>query len=407
MDSVTTALVKPDLGARTALSYTYVAVLFAMGASMAFFAPLMLGVIAAQYSLSLSAAGGIVTLEMVLTSVTVFALAKPLSRLSLSRVSTGAAAIALSVQLVSCLDLSLGAFVAIRAISGIACGFLYAGAVYWASLHRHGVRMMASAFFLANLLTGVCMGILPMAIEENGAKVFFYSQVILFVLPLLISFFSGNLVRPGGAQFVQRSMRGSSANWFAIKLLLVCSVLCNLAMAMLWTYSEFLAQVRDFDAKTIGIILGLTTLFSIGGSILAGIFDRRLGVVMPLSIGLLVGALAGVMMSAGQSLFLYATAMFLYGAAAFFVMPFVIGSASALDSGGCAANLVGGAAFLAGAVAPALGGLLSDVVSGDAVGWTACASCVLAAICVFIVRRSLDAPQLTPSNKNNILGGES
>jgi predicted MFS family arabinose efflux permease len=88
---------------------------------------------------------------------------------------------------------------------------------------------------------------------------------------------------------------------------------------------------------------------------------------------------------------MYAAGLFLYGFACFFVLPYALGAGAVLDSTGRAATLAGATVFIAGAVSPAIGGIIQDMVSVSAVGWTAGASCLVAVLCAFSVRRTLRA----------------
>lgn len=375
-------------GSRT-LNYAFVSVFLALGASTAWFAPLQLGVISNRFSLEASSAGGIVTMEMLCTAVAAFGLSKPLARLSLPMVALGAALVAFAAQVLSCLSVELWAFVAIRAAAGLAGGMLYATACYWASLHRHGVRMIGSAFILANVMFGASLAFLPAVIEQRGGVSLFVTQAGLFLLPVLVALFSKNLIRP--AERVFEATTDRKANPAALVLLLACCALGNGGMQMLWTFSEGAAQARGFDAQTIGVVLGVTTLFSIGGSMLAAVLDRRWGMSFPLAAGLLAGAVAGIALAVGGTLHTFAAGMFIYGVAAFFSLPYQIGSGAVLDKDGRAATLAGATGYFAGAVGPVLGGLIHDHVSLGAVAWTASGACVVAALLALGIRRHIDA----------------
>lgn len=366
------------------LDYAFVSILLALGASMTWFAPLQLGVVARLFSLNYSAAGSVVTLEMLCTTIAAFGLSQFLNRFSLSRIALFASLVALSSQLLSCFDMGLYTFIAIRVIAGLASGTLYACACRYASMQRHGVRMIGVAFIFANVAFGASLAVLPEIIEQRGTVYLFIAQSALFILPVIVSVLSKGL--SCSMPHVYETGDERKANPRSLILLLLCCGLGNGGLQMLWTFSEGAAQARGYDAKTIGIILGATTLFSILGSVIATIVDKRWGVRLPLALSLLGGALAGAVIATSGTPHQFSAGMFIYGIAAFFSLPYQIGAGSVLDSNGRAATLAGATAYFAGAVGPVLGGLINDHVSQIAVGWAASSACFLAVVCALGIR---------------------
>lgn len=374
------------------LDYAFVSILLALGASMAWLATLQLGVIARVFSLNYSAAGSVVTLEMLCTTIAAFGLSQFLIRLSLPRVALFASLVALSTQLLSCFDIGLYTFIAVRVIAGLASGTLYACACRYASLRRSGVRMIGVAFIFANVVFGASLTVLPEIIEQRGEVYLFIAQSLLFLLPVIVSLFSKSLSWSTPHAYETGDER--KANPHALIFLLLCCGLGNGGLQMLRTFSEVAAQARGFDAKTIGLILGATTLFSILGSAIATLIDKRWGVRFPLALGLLGGALAGAVIATSGTLHQFSAGMFIFGIAAFFSLPYQIGAGSVLDSNGRAVTLAGVTAYFSGAVGPVLGGLINDHLSQIAVGWAASSACVFAALCALGIRHHSIKPSI-------------
>lgn len=371
------------------LVYILVSLLLTMATATTYMAPLQIEATATYFSLSSSAAGTLITGELICSAITALGLSHLLSKLDVARLSLGAAVVALLTELASCLTLDLTAFIAVRLVAGLACGVLYAVACYWASQQQHGVKILSVGFMVASGTYGVALAGLPTAKEIYGLAGLFFPLAVL-CLPVILQIIRvGNV--PPSPPSLSSEIRNEGSRWYYLWLLLAVCAFGNGGMQMLWTFSEGAAVERGFGLTEISVVLSVSTLFNIAGSMLAGVLNRRFGMSRPLAIGMLGGVGAGMLLALTTSITGFAAGLFLYGAACFFVLPYALGAGVALDNTGRAATLAGATVFTAGAISPMIGGLIREYISLTAVAWVVAAFCVIASVSALALRKPLDS----------------
>ncbi|HZU62518.1 MAG TPA: MFS transporter [Novosphingobium sp.] len=369
-------------------AYILCPLLLTIGACGLFVAPFVIEVASRIYRLSEAAAGGIVTAEVIFSAFTALGLANVFSRIDVARLCFWALVITVAGNILSCLSYGVAWFVVCRIVAGLSSGVLYASAAYWAAQHHAGVRVMSASFIVASVVYGLGFVVWPSAVLKYGF-VPIYGLLVALCLAAAAALAVFGCPRPSlTAEFEQHELEPKPA--YALWVLLLMCALANGGLQMLWSFSLSVAAIRKFDVDTVGIVLGLSGVFNIIGSLLAGFLDRRFGVALPLALGILLGCLAGLSIGASGAMVWFATGIFLYGMSAFFVMPYLFSAGAALDNQGRAVTLSGFAVYFAGALSPLLGGVIADRISLAAVGWVSAAACFGAAICALVLRSSLD-----------------
>lgn len=371
------------------LVYILVSLLLTMATATMYLAPLQIEAMATYFTLSSSAAGALITGELLCSAITALGLAHLLPKLDVAKLSLGAAIVVFLTELVSCVPLELTSFIAVRLTSGLACGVLYAVACYWASQQQHGVKILSVGFMVASGTYGVSLAGLPTAKEVYGLAGLFFPLAVLCI-PVILQ-----IIRVGNVQLCPPSISGEirkeGSKWHYLWLLLAVCAFGNGGMQMLWTFSEGAAVERGFGITEISVVLSVSTLFNIAGSMLAGLLNRRFGMSRPLAIGMLGGVGAGMLLALTTGITGFAAGLFLYGTACFFVLPYALGAGVALDDTGRASTLAGATVLTAGAVSPMIGGLVREYVSLTAVAWVVAAFCVIATLSALALRKPLDS----------------
>ncbi|AQS83854.1 MAG: MFS transporter [Acetobacter aceti] len=386
MASVATTLFRVSGSSWTA--YVVCPLLLTIGASGLFVAPFVIEAASRIYKLSDFAGGGIVSAELVFSSFTALGLANRFARMNVLRVCLWALAITAVGNVLACLSYGVEWFLACRIVVGFSSGVLYATASYWAAQHHAGVRVMSASFIVASLVYGIGFLVWPSIVVEYGFLSVYGPLGALCLIAVAALIALDQPVPSLVANFEQHELKPRPS--YVLWLLLLMCALANGGLEMLWSFSESVAVIRQFDVHTVGIILGLSSIFNIFGSLFSGFFDRRFGVTTPIAFGVALGAVAGLAIGTSTSITWFAIGIFLYAISAFFVMPYLLSAGAALDNNGRAVTLSGFAVYFAGAVGPLLGGVIADQIAVPAVGWASAAACVGAALCALLLHSNLD-----------------
>jgi MFS transporter, DHA1 family, inner membrane transport protein len=382
------AMESPQARGSSWAAYVLCPLLLTIGSCGLFVAPFVIEAASRIYRLSEAAAGGIVTAEVIFSAFTALGLANFFSRIDVARLCFWALAVTVVASALSCLPYGVAWFVACRIVAGLSGGVLYASAAYWAAQHHAGVRVMSVSFIVASAVFGVGFLVWPSAVLKYGF-VPIYGLLVALCLVATAALAVFGCPKPSlTAEFEQHELEPKPA--YALWVLLLMCALANGGLQMLWSFSLSVAAIRKFDVDSVGIVLGLSSVFNIVGSLLSGFLDRRFGVAIPLALGALLGSLAGLSIGASMSMVWFATGIFLYGTSAFFVMPYLFSAGAALDNQGRAVTLSGFAVYFSGAVSPLLGGVIADRIAVSAVGWVSAAACLGAALCAVVLRSSVD-----------------
>jgi predicted MFS family arabinose efflux permease len=372
-------------------AYVLVATALTLGTWASFVSPIELQAIMRGLGLRTSVAGGIVSVEMVATSVAALFVAAAIRPENASRLARISAGILLAANLCSVAVLSLPIFIAIRIVAGCAAGVLYGVSCFWTAQTKNGVRAFGIALLAASVLYAAGLSLWPQSVQAYGLVGLFGPMSVVSAVTLAIV----ALVRmptgataPAAAEQTGDTGASERSAWILGRIFLAAAF-TNLGAAILWGLSEVIASARGFSPGTIAVILSTATFISIAGSLLASVVGSRYGVTRPLALGVLGMACGGVLLCYAMSPLVYGIALCVIQTTIFFALPFALGAGAAYDPTGRVAPLVGGVCFLAGAIGPAVGGVLFDVFSPLAVGWTAVGSCVAAAAAGYSLRRRL------------------
>lgn len=377
--------------------YVLVSLLLTLGCTTLFMAPVMISAISAHYALSAAGVGTLTTVELICSGVTALGLANYLRTANIARLALIATAGMLLCQALSAVSLALPVFIAVRMLAGLSYGTCYAIACYLASQSPANVRIISAAFITASAVYGGALFFLPPVVAEFGPRGIFAPLAVFALLVLLVVIKVGNLPRHDVP--ADQPATGRAAARRDLWLLLIMCAVGNGSLQMLWTFSQGAAEAKKFDIHVTAAILSASLLFNIVGCLVAAALNQRAGVSRPLVFGMLGGMASGIIVGASVTVVGFAAGYILYGFACFFVVPYLFAAGAALDDTGRAATLGGGTMYMAGSISPLIGGLIVDHISLGAVGWVAAGGCLIAALCAWVLKESVDkdAAAIQPS----------
>jgi len=135
-----------------------------------------------------------------------------------------------------------------------------------------------------------------------------------------------------------------------------------------WTFIERIAKNLTIPTGVTATILGTCALLSIIGAISARFLGLRLGRRFPLSVGIIVAAFSVIGLYKAETTLVFAITYFWFSVSWFFVVPYILGLASAIEESGKWVATATSSMYWGMAVAPALGGVVYDSWGLNTVG---------------------------------------
>ena len=265
-----------------------------------------------------------------------------------------------------------------RALAGFGGGMLYAAACATIARLGNGDRRFAIAMVMQGILIAGLLALLPIAIDAHGPRGLFLTLAGLSLLAVPV------FARYSGATEEQASTDADSpAKGFAVPyyvgaLLMVPIALVATLEFSMWSQVERLGDRLGISGQAIGLILSAGTVFGLLGGITAAVLGTRYGRLAPLLTGFTLQMLATVVCILAASPVPYVIAYFLWSAALFFVVPFLFGTASTLDSQGRWAAAASGMLLVGQMSGPALAGWVVHYDGYEGLLWTMLALSIVA-----------------------------
>jgi hypothetical protein len=318
-----------------------------IGSIPLWFAPLMVGIYVDELGLSLIAAGGLLTLELVALAFATFD-TRLFSRLPIRRVALSAAIVAAVANYMTFLEQSLEVLVLCRLIAGAAAGILYRVMTIAVAESNHREVLYGVVVAVASLVCAIALGLLSFLATKvlNGAPFLVQAGLFAILLPLLFGFGSGAVSAPRLAvQVIPHGVR-----W------LVCgNLLLWLSVGAFWSVAERLAVSHNISKDLMYLAFSMSSVASIGGAVLATMLANRLPTFAATIVGLSVYIGSIIACLADDSGWVYAASIILFNASLMFVLPFLLGRAASIEAGGRVAAALAATMMLGQAVGPMIG----------------------------------------------------
>jgi predicted MFS family arabinose efflux permease len=130
-----------------------------------------------------------------------------------------------------------------------------------------------------------------------------------------------------------------------------------------WAFIERIGASSGFETEALGVLLSITLVFALLGSLLAAALGGRFGNVKPFIVGTLLSLVALFLLNLHESFVFYAAGACLETFVIGFLLPFAITEVADLDTDGRYVVLTVPAIGIGAMTGPGLGGVLSQ--SGD------------------------------------------
>jgi predicted MFS family arabinose efflux permease len=293
------------------------------------------------------------TVELLTLALTSFAMIPVVPRVS-HRLLAIAGAIVTAVGFgLTAASAGFLAFTIGRIVIGIGSGAAMAGANAAIAARADAERIYAIIWTGGGGVTAMLSGLLPLAVRGGRYDVGFGVLAGLSLLALLVL----RWIPPRPSQPAPAEPVGRGGALGAAALLVLAAVLVySIAEQGLWQFSYSIPEKAGIDYDAIRIALMVSTLAGLVGGLIAAVLGTRLGRMLPIVAGSLLSLFGrwGYINATGA--YELGAMSLVWGLGFYFVSPYQMGLAAALDRSGRVAVATGGITNVGYGLGPVIAG---------------------------------------------------
>ena len=356
-------------------------------------APLIVHAITQHMSMATSKAGYLVSAEFTGIALTAILIGPFIDRLPKRRIAVIGCLAAVTMHIISIqLTASYLTLLWVRFLAGLgagatlaAGGAIIAGAAapdrMFALVKTFNAMVMAVMFWLAGYaVKGYGVG--------GGYGVL--ALIVFCTLPLLYRF-------PATVRETQGSIKARLPHFFLGSLTLFALLNWVMVVSAPWAYLAIIGERSGLAVEQISALLGAGFIIGMTGGLLAAWLDLRFGRSVPVIAGILVNGTTWLLICAVPHPVVYTVSVLLNNISYFFTLPYLLGSAAALDREGRWASIASTSFLGAVAIAPAAGGLIMDHWNATTLGVFTFTGGIVTAVLIVLVANRLSAKIQSPT----------
>ena len=346
--------------------------------------PLLIGSLIDGFGVDEVGAGILGSLELGGLAVASLLLAPRVDRMSRRHLAVYGAIAACAGHGLSALAGSFPLLVLARIVAGLGEGAAIAAANSAAASARDPDRLFAQATVLAGLVFAIALVVLPYAIAPWGHSGGFGAIVGISILCIPFLFWLPTLPESAAAS------RGLPGRRLLGITTLASMFLFSVGQGAIWAFSERIGTTIGLSREEVGLALGVTTLAGLAGGVIAAVVGTRGGRPMLLAVGLGANVVATWMVVIAGSSVLYLAGLLAWAIAFFFALPYLLGTAAALDPLGRWTAAAAGISAVGVAIGPAAAGLMVTDAGYPALGGFVIGCGLGAGVLILPVARAVD-----------------
>lgn len=347
--------------------------------------PLVIGALIDSLGMDPGDAGTLGSIELAAVATAAFFLAPRMAAISRhALVLTGAALVACG-YLGSAAVQSFLALAGWRIVAGIGAGMVLAIGNATVSAARRPDRVFAQMTAIGTVLITVVLALLPVGIRAFAYRGAYagLGLIVLALLPLLLW-----IPQTATTAHARHAPAATPARWGTAAA--AAAALLFFGQSAMWAFSERIALTAQLNQADIGFALSGSNLAGLCGAIAANWIGTGRGRSVPLVSGILATGVTLLALVYTRTPAEYWVVLVLNGIAYLFMVPYVMGTAAALDPQGRWAAATVGAATVGAALGPGIAGRVVATAGYTALGWMMFAGAVLSAAAVAPVGLRLD-----------------
>lgn len=358
----------------------------ALGGSTAM--PFLLGALMERLSLGAAGAGLLASFELSAVALVSLLVAPRVGRTSRLGLALTGAAIAACGHGASALAETYGPLAAARAVAGVGEGLALAAGSAAVAASPDPDRLYARVAVVAGSAGALLLLALPYVTRPFGFRGGF---TLLAVVCLVLAPFLRALPT---APSIDPTSRSTPPNRRLAVATLVALVLLSLGEGSIWAFAERIGMRAGLSAEGVGSALAAATLLGLGGAGLASWLGTRSGRTGPVAAGVLGVAASTFALGYVTTAAAYVGLVLWWSASFFFTLPYLMGTAAALDREGRWIAAAAGLLTVGIALGPGIAGTLVARFGFPALSWLVAGSCAAGLALVLPVTFVLDrAPE--------------
>jgi predicted MFS family arabinose efflux permease len=316
----------------------------------------MLGHLMTEWGQGEAAVGWLFSVENAALALTTLAVAGPMARLSRTRAALAGAAVVFLANVASAFVGSWEALMVMRFISGMGAGVAGAAGTAAAASTRDPERVYAAVTVTWGLASAAEPTLIPYATVPLGTAggYFCIAASALLVMPLLFW-----LIPPREAPGERPSLLAAPNRLLALVAISGLFIF-EVGQGGVWTFIAQIGERSGLDEFQVGNVITGTGLAGLVGGVLATWLGGRFGRKWPIVIGLGLNVVAAVGLTLTSEHLTYIGLNWLWNAAYYFVVPYLMGALAAMDDLGRWVVASDGVWTLGDAVGPGLAGTLVE-----------------------------------------------
>jgi predicted MFS family arabinose efflux permease len=293
------------------------------------------------------------TVELSTLALTSFAMVPVVPRVSHRLLAVAGAIVAALGFALSAVSEAFLPFAIARIIIGIGSGAAIAGANAAIAARADAERIYAIIWTGGGGVTALLSGLLPLAVRGGRYDLGFGVLAGLAVLALLVL----RWVPPRPSEQTTAAPVARGGGYGAAAVLVLAAVLVySIAEQGLWQFSYSIPEQAGIGYDAIRIALMVSTLAGLVGGLIAAVLGTRLGRLLPIVAGSLLSLFGrwGYINATGA--YELGAMSLVWGLGFYFVSPYQMGLAAALDRSGRVAVATGGITNVGYALGPVIAG---------------------------------------------------
>ena len=356
-------------------------------------APLIVQALTQHLSMGTGQAGYLVSAEFTGIALTAILIGPFIDRLPKRRIAVIGCLAAVTMHIISIqLTASYLTLLWVRFLAGLGAGAtLAAGGAIIAGAAAPD-RMFALVKTFNALVMAVMFWLAGYAVKGYGVGGGYgvLALVVFCTLPLLYRF-------PATVRETQGSIKARLPHFFLGSLTLFALLNWVMVVSAPWAYLAIIGERSGLAVGQISALLGAGFIIGMTGGLLAAWLDLRFGRSVPVIAGILVNGTTWLLICAVPHPVVYTVSVLLNNISYFFTLPYLLGSAAALDREGRWASIASTSFLGAVAVAPAAGGLIMDHWNATTLGVFTFTGGIVTAVLIVLVANRLSAKIQSPT----------
>lgn len=366
-----------------------ISAIYIVGYFNQFVTPWLVGSLMTDLEITASQAGTIISVEYAGLAVAALICVTMTKYISVRATALIAILVALASNLLSVFAESYSQLLVLRMVAGIGEGVAFALSNAIVATTRNPDKIYGELQVLSAVLGAMMVFSTGYVVGAFGYQGIFVllAGVCLLALIIVLTLMSDStrsMDKPSAKAWRVSSILGMGG------LTVLSMFLFNLCEGALWSFAERRGVELGLTQENLSLIFGVGAVVGTTGGLVASLIHVRFGRTLPILLGLGLNALVVLLAFTTNTTAIFVVTYLAIQVFWFFCVPYIFGTAAAVDNLGQLAALLSSALMVGLAVSPLIAGYMVDWWGLGSIGWFGFANSLGAMLSLLIVTRWLD-----------------